>query len=410
MEKKRAGSLFAVYFVLFLDNFGWAIVFTIFAPLLLTGNYHFFGPGVTMGMRNLGFGVLFAIFSFFQLIGAPLIGDVADTCGRKKALYLTISGTTFGYILSAISIGIESYWLLLISRIITGFFAGNLSISMAAIADLSPTEACRGRNYGLVTTVCGVSWILAMLVGGYLSDSKIATFLNPSVPFWVTVALSLCNLLVVWKLFTETYVRREHHKFDLIKGLHNIREAIRVKETRLLYICYMTWAIGWGLIVQWFTPISLEKFHIPNIDVVWVLIMGGLFWSLGGSVVNTLLLKVFKTRIVALIGFTLTTLFLIASVFPSDYWVFGLIFGLIAFSASFAMSNSVNMISLNSHETIQGKALGLSQSVMSLGFFIGPLLGGMLANISILVLLPVSACIFVVGLIILLRYHSNIVE
>ncbi|MCK4934792.1 MAG: MFS transporter, partial [Simkaniaceae bacterium] len=179
-------SLLPVYFVFFLDNFGFGLVFAIFGPLILNPEFGMLSPGMTAGERNIFLGILFAAFPLTQLFGAPIVGDIADRFGRKKAFYITILGTTLGYILSGAAITFHSYSFLFFSRLVTGFFAGNLSICLASIADLSPDEESRAKNYGMISTLGGVSWILSMLIGGFLSDPKALTFANPSIPFFLT--------------------------------------------------------------------------------------------------------------------------------------------------------------------------------------------------------------------------------
>ena len=115
--------------------------------------------------------------------------------------------------LSGIAIGMVSYPLLLFSRLFTGFFAGNLTISLASIADLHNDCKNRSRDFALLTGIGSVSFIFAILIGGELSDKTLSPIFNPATPFFFTAILSLVNLFIIWRLFTEkqpdTQVRKK---------------------------------------------------------------------------------------------------------------------------------------------------------------------------------------------------------
>lgn len=396
-----------VYFVFFLDNFGFSLVFTIFGPLLLNPEFGLLSSDVSVGMRNFLIGLLFAIFPFAQLFGAPIIGDLADHYGRRKTFVITIVGSIIGYVLSAIAILIHSYSLLLISRLLTGFVAGNLSLCLASIADLSPSEESRGRHYGFIAMTAGLSWVIAMITGGYLSDEHIYHVFNPALPFLIAGLLSMIALWSIFALFKETHpTQAKKLRFDFLRGCHNVITSFKIKEVRWLYLIYFLWVIGWGATIQWFTPFSMERFRISQIEIAWILVGFGLAWSIGGSLVNWFLLKHLSSRVVAKIALVITTLFVIGSAVCYVYALFTWLYVLSAVFAGVAMSNILNLISLSAPGSMQGKVMGLSQSTMALGWIIGPILGGALADGLSIDTIYYFAALFLLGAFVLMLYDS----
>ncbi|MCB1110014.1 MAG: MFS transporter, partial [Chlamydiia bacterium] len=201
--QNRTKSLFAIYFAYFLDYFGYAIVFGVFGPLMLTPEFGMFSPETSVQMRNIALAILFAIFPLMQLICAPLFGDFADHFGRKRTFILLNIGATLGYFLSGIAILSHHFPLLLFSRFITGIFSSNRTICMASLSDLSHDEKSRSNAYGIIATLGGVSWIVSMLVGGIFSKS-----LSPAIPFWITTGFSLLSLVTIILFFSETLSNR----------------------------------------------------------------------------------------------------------------------------------------------------------------------------------------------------------
>lgn len=166
MVSKLKDTLLPVYFVLFLDNFGFAVIFATFGPLFHNPEYGMVSAEMSAGLRNVMLAYSFIVFPLGQFFGSPFLGDIADQFGRKKAFYITIGGTTLGHIFTGIFISTNSFFLLILSRLLTGFFAGNLSICLASIADLSPDERSRSKNFAMIVIVTGISWMIAMLMGG----------------------------------------------------------------------------------------------------------------------------------------------------------------------------------------------------------------------------------------------------
>lgn len=73
MQQKLNSSLFSVYFVLFIDNFAFAVIFVIFGPLFIDPNFKFVTAGTSVATRDLMLGTALALFPLGQLIGAPLL-------------------------------------------------------------------------------------------------------------------------------------------------------------------------------------------------------------------------------------------------------------------------------------------------------------------------------------------------
>lgn len=399
----RKKTLFSVLFVACIDNFGFGLVFILFAPLLLDPQYNMLAMTASQAERNIFLGVLYLSFPLMQLFGAPLLGDIADRFGRKKAFYATILGTSLGYFFSAVAISLHSYAFLLVSRLITGFCAGNLSICLASIADLSDDEKSRARNFGWITVIWGVSWPIAILIGGYLSDPSISRHFNPALPFYITFLLSLASLGMIAKLFKETHLQEKKVAIDLIKGVHNVILALKIKQIRPFFFILLLWTIGWGLTVQWYGAYSIEKFKISQQVISWGLVLQGMFWSMGGSLLNPLLLKKFSTQFTAIIGYLFAFIFILACSFATTFWTFSWIYFISALGGSFALSNTMNLCSLSAQKTIQGKVMGLSQSMMSLGWFIVPIFGAALGSLNVSFFYPTAALIMLMGGLLLIK-------
>lgn len=406
MIGKLRDTLFPVYFVLFLDNFGFAIIFAIFGPLFNNPEYGMVTDAMSSGLRNVMLSFAYIVFPLGQFFGSPFLGDIADQFGRKKAFYITITGTTLGYLFTGLFISFDSYFLLVLSRLLTGFFAGNLSICLASIADLSPDEKSRSKNFAMIVIVTGISWMLAMLIGGYLSDPRLSSHFGPSLPFYLTSAFSAFSLIGIAAWFSESYVTHKKFELNLLKGFKNIIGTFYIKELRVLYLMYLLWIMGWGLAFQWFSPFSLEHFKSSLLEVTWGQFIFGFTWMIGGYFLNNYLTQYFHARPIVIVGTGITTLGLVGMSFAPSYLIFAAIMTLTCLPAAFTWPNTLNLISMNAPENIQGKIMGISQSSMSVGFIIATIIGAFFGgNNRIVYLYPITAVALFFSFLLLLWHH-----
>lgn len=401
MDPKNKRSFIALLGIAAIDNFGFAMIFVMFAPLFLSPDYHFFASDTPIATRNFYLTLLFAAYPLTQFFGAPLLGDLADRVGRKKALVVTVTGLTVGFLFSGVACLFYSTPLLIISRLYTGFFAGNMSICLSGIADISPNEKVRSRNFGILTTAWAVSWNLAMIIGGYLSNPSQSKWLSPALPFWVTAGLTLVSLIILTKFYTETHVHNDKHPFNLAKGIRNVIQSLKIKPTRPFFLAIFVWTIGWGLSVQWYGTYSILGFKATQHAISWGLFIMGAFWAFGGSILNPALIKRYKSLAVALIGLSFTTLFLFLAGIPREYFIFNSAYCAAAIFSAFSFSNVMNLASINAPDSVQGKVMGISQSVMSIAWIIVPIFGGIIGSNFIHLTFPISAIFLFLGTLVI---------
>lgn len=405
MTRKFNNSLLPIYFVLFVDNFAFAITFSIFGPLFVNSSYGFISKGMSTSSINIMIGIALAIFPFGQLIGAPLLGDIADRFGRKKAFYLTTLGAAAGILLSGFSIVIHSYIGLILTRFITGFFSGNLSICLASIADLSPDEKTRARNFSVLIIITGISWMLAMLSGGYYSNPNLSGSFNLAFPFFITAILFILTFLTVLYFFKETHPTDQPFHINLFQGFKDVVETFKIKKLRLFYIIFMFWILGWGITLQWYNPFVLEKFHAKTIAVNWSLFLVGITWMFGGYFVNNFFLRRWSGLPLVVIANACITVCLLGMSLMDSFIPFAIFFTISCIPAAFAWPNLMNLISINAPGNVQGKVMGISQSFRSVSFIIATFLGGLLAGFNLTLLYYFATLAFFSSfLLIFLKY------
>lgn len=381
-RKARFSNLFPVFLTYFLDNFGLAIIYPIFTPLLLNTNHPFIATTTPYFQRTLLLGLLISSFPLAQFFSAPLIGQISDRFGRKRSFLFTILGTSIGYFLTALSILEHSLIFLFISRFLTGLFAGNLTLCLASIADTSPDEKTRARNFGQIAAMGGLSFISAIALGGLFSNPAVSPNFHPSFPFWFIGSLSFFNLISMFFFFHETHSPMAHPKLNPFKGVHHILSALKTKQLKTLYITNFLFMLAWVGSMQFLPTYLFDRFLFSNLEVTLSLMWVGVLWFFSNLFINRFLSKHFYSGQTLLLCLLLLATFLLSTFFIRSPIPFFFLFSPAICTAALSWTNSLATVSLRSPLEMQGSILGINQSITSLAAVTSPILGGALAGIS----------------------------
>jgi MFS transporter, DHA1 family, tetracycline resistance protein len=192
-------SLFSILLINFIGTLGFSIVL----PFLVFLVKDFGGNAIV-------FGILSATYPAFQLVGAPILGRLSDTYGRKKILLLSNAGTLVGWIFFLVALFLPKNILsvnssllgtftitlpllmLFFARFIDGLTGGNISVANAYLADISSNEN-RSKNFGKMA----ISSNLGFIVGPGLAAVLGSTIFGNILPVLAALILSLVTLIVI---------------------------------------------------------------------------------------------------------------------------------------------------------------------------------------------------------------------
>ncbi|HEY7789220.1 MAG TPA: MFS transporter, partial [Vicinamibacterales bacterium] len=132
-------------FIIFLTVFVNLIGFGIIIPLL-----PFYAE--TFGASPFAIGLLFAVYSFCQLVASPALGEFSDRWGRRPILVYSLLGSVLSFVMLALA---HTMLMLFIARIIDGLSGGNISTARAYIADITEPQD-RAKAYGLLGAAFGL--------------------------------------------------------------------------------------------------------------------------------------------------------------------------------------------------------------------------------------------------------------
>ncbi|MBY0530292.1 MAG: MFS transporter [Rhabdochlamydiaceae bacterium] len=368
----RTNSRLPIYLIYFLDNFGFAIVFPLFSTFILSSESFLLPPKYNMMMRNILYGTLSGAFPLGMFFGAPLLGNASDFWGRKRVFTITLCGICLGNLLTALSLFIGSYYFLLTSRLITGFFSGNLTLCHAALSDLSPTPKIRAKNFGMLTAIGGSSWIIAILLGKWATSAPYS--FNPSLPFLISAAVAIFNLMLMSFLYQETSPGHTE-SFNFKKGFNSALHTLRSSKIRRLVCVLLFFSIGWLITLQWFGGFSIESFHTNHTQLINIFLSIALCWILAASLLNRFIVNRVSLAKIPFYALLLFALLLPFFGITGNYYTFCLLNILSISASALILCNLLNLFSISAPAIAQGRILGLTQAVIAGAQFLAPQFG-----------------------------------
>jgi len=283
MKQKNKYAILPIFFTIFLDLLGLGIVIPILPAVLLDPMGGVLPILTTYTTRTIIYGFLVASYPLAQFFSAPILGALADQKGRKKILIISLFGTFIGYLIFAIGILQKDINLLFIGRIIDGLTGGNIAIAQSTIADISD-EKSKAKNFGFIGMAFGLGFILGPYIGGKISDPGVVSWFTYATPFYLAMALSILNIILVVLKFPETLAIKKQIKISLLTGVRNLKKAFTRKDLKIMFLVGFLLAIGFNFFTQFFQVLLIGKFNFTQSNIgdffaymgLWIAITQGL--------------------------------------------------------------------------------------------------------------------------------------
>lgn len=403
MRTATTRSVFGLAFLtVFLDMVGFSILFPLFPDMLeyyigkegdasLVGRFAttlggWVGaekPLDSVAVHAFFGGALGSIYSLFQFLMAPVWGTLSDRYGRRRILLFTLFGTMAGYGLWFFA---STFWLLVLSRLLGGIMAGNISIVSAAVSDVTTAEK-RAHGMGLIGAGIGLGFVFGPAIGGLSAGwNLVGAFpewelfgLHPfSGPALLAMALAAWNLIWAWRKFPETLDPEDARESEgrtlrpwkALQGLEH--EGLRRANW-----AYFSYFLVFGAMEFTLTFLAAERLDYGPRQNMWMFVFVGLMIALiQGGLVRRLAPKLGEVRL-AFAGMVLTFpgLVLVGLTSTSKQLYLGLFF--LAAGSALVMPSLSALVSRYAPPSRQGGAFGVFRSVGSLSRAIGPILGGL---------------------------------
>jgi MFS family permease len=375
---------FALLIAVFLDMVG----FTMLIPDIqlradtILGTIAFKGPII---------GALLQSTFIVQLFASPRWGKLADNNGRKSVFvmcqwisaaamlmygYAGVVALPVSHIGGFLTIAQASIGLLFVSRILAGFGGANVSIAQAMAAVVAGDN--RKKVLAWVSAALSAGMIFGPALGGFLAQaygSKMIGVLGACISF----AGGLVVLILVPKDNVEpTGVVHDHRFFDfsIFRNFPNLLPFFWIAVTASFALATLEGTFG--RLIRAMLGYGPREFGVvfSYEAVLGIIVSVFILGWISKRLCDTAILRL--GYVVQGIGLGLNPLAgLLAGIAPGMLWLL-IASTLFAFGSGIVGPTLSTLASNSVPEKIQGELFGTMQAARTVGFIIGPILGGLL--------------------------------
>lgn len=347
---KGQASLWVLVMTVTLAVAGFSLPSPVLAPLLLDPAQGMLTPEASDWSRKVWLGVIMGLYPLFQLVGAPWLGKLSDRHGRKPVLTLCLVGVLVGYALMALGIAWRSLPLLLLSRVVEGFFNGDIAIVQAMAADMS-TAKTKARSFAWINIGMNLGWVVGPMIGGYAA----VVSGDYSLAAWLAVAMTLVNLLLVlWLLPNRPAMARSAQPAPALSS-----RQLLLQPALLPY--FVLTLLSYGAVQLYFTYFNVwlvERLAWDPVQLAQAAVLVSVPMILG-SWLGSRLARHWRGSSLGVVGHLVMAAGMLMFVLPGHWWGLALTFIPTGIGMSLGELATSVAVSNRSHAEQQGQAMGL---------------------------------------------------
>ncbi|MFM5256319.1 MFS transporter [Aeromonas hydrophila] len=347
---KGQASLWVLVMTVTLAVAGFSLPSPVLAPLMLDPAQGMLTPAASDWSRKVWLGVIMGLYPLFQLVGAPWLGKLSDRHGRKPVLTLCLVGVLVGYALMALGIAWRSLPLLLLSRVVEGFFNGDIAIVQAMAADMS-TAKTKARSFAWINIGMNLGWVVGPMIGGYAA----VVSGDYSLAAWLAVAMTLVNLLLVlWLLPNRPAAARSERPAPALSS-----RQLLLQPALLPY--FVLTLLSYGAVQLYFTYFNVwlvERLAWDPVQLAQAAVLVSVPMILG-SWLGSRLARHWRGSSLGVVGHLVMAAGMLMFVLPGHWWGLALTFIPTGIGMSLGELATSVAVSNRSHAEQQGQAMGL---------------------------------------------------
>jgi MFS transporter, DHA1 family, tetracycline resistance protein len=165
--------------------------------------------GKSVAQVGVSYGLLISVYAVALMMTSKLQGRLSDAFGRRSVILLALVGSAIDYIAAATA---HSFWVLLVTRVVAGFFGATLVVCNAYLIDVTPRDQ-RSVRFGMLKGVFAAGTTLGPVIGGVLGAH------STRAPFWAAALLTGVSGLYGLLVLPETLKKEQRRPFSWVGAL-----------------------------------------------------------------------------------------------------------------------------------------------------------------------------------------------
>jgi DHA1 family tetracycline resistance protein-like MFS transporter len=146
---------------------------------------------------------MMSAYAAAMFLFGPIVGSLSDAYGRRPILIAALATLAIDYTIMALA---QTYWVLLMGRVIAGMAGATYITVTAYISDITKPDE-RGVAFGMIGAAFGIGFVFGPALGG------ISSGLHVTAPFWIAAALSALNMVFGFFILPESLKKENRRSF-----------------------------------------------------------------------------------------------------------------------------------------------------------------------------------------------------
>ena len=333
-------------------------------------------------------GLLLTLYSAFQFIGAPVLGALSDTKGRKPILIISQLGTLLSWIIFAIALSLPefplygiSFPLIIIafSRILDGITGGNTSVANAYVADITTRDE-KVFIFGYLGGIAGIGMIIGPALGGLASSTSIGytgTILT-------SLGISIITLITIIFWLKESHspaVQQINKKKSLWKIIYipgRVKDVNPSEVIKAIFTIKMFFSSMMGFYIGTMSLFLIDLFKFNAAELGYFFLVAGSFLAFNQAFLSKRFVKKFGAYRTLIIGLLLSVIGIFSITLTSNLYMFFFLYYILNLGLSLCFPTFNALISVHANPDKLGEIMGISESIGSFAMAIFPVIAAIL--------------------------------
>lgn len=378
MHKK----FFPAYLLILVNVLGFTILLPVL-PFIVVEDF---------GAPEYVYGLLLSSYSLFQFIGAPFLGKLSDSKGRKKILLISQAGTLLSWIIFGLSyylpiefLGIAGFPLIIIafSRMLDGVTGGNTPVAEAYIADITTPEE-KKYIFSYTGGIAGLGLILGPGLGGLAASTE---SLGSKGAIIFAGVVSLITFIAIQFFLKESLPpekRRPYEKESFSSNFRLYRRIVNLNPPKIIKQVFLLKSLFHTMMSTYISTIVLfmiERFSFTETTMGAFMLVVGIFISFNQVVIAKRIMEKLGDNRTLQLGLALCCIGLFTITLTDNLYLYIALYYVLNLGLSLCFPSFNTILATRSPEPIIGEVMGISNSIASLANTIFPVLATLVYSI-----------------------------
>lgn len=321
------------------------------------------------------YGLMLTLYAGFQFLGAPYLGSLSDSLGRKPILLISQAGTLLSWIIFLIALNLPdmtifglSLGLIIIgaSRALDGITGGNISVSNAYVSDIT-TRKEKSYIFGYLGGIAGLGFIIGPGIGGISASTSYG--FNGTLIAAISISVFTLLAIIIWLKESHPIEKRTPRKKESILNsfliVKRIREIDPKPIIKLLFLTKFFFGIMMAFYMSTIALFIIDLFDFNEQQLGLFMLVVGIFLAFNQAFLSRIVIKKIGEFPTLLIGLALSAVGLICITLTANFWLYIAFYYIMNLGLSLSFPTFNALISIHADPKKQGAVMGISESINS---------------------------------------------